>query len=88
MYLYVFFFSKVPALVATSSVADPQFDGVVIVTDKISKLDGSLGALKSVLHEYTKVLCCLSPYDNFTEAEADQCIMKKKVKMQKRKVMK
>ena len=36
-------------------VADPQFDGVVIVTDSPSKLVGDLESLKGVIEKYGEV---------------------------------
>ena len=36
-------------------VADPQFDGVVIVTDSPSKLVGDLESLKDVIEKYGEV---------------------------------
>ena len=43
-------------MVATSNLNDPQFDGVLVVTDKISKLSGKLDSLKSALQDYSKVI--------------------------------
>ena len=43
-------------MVATSNLNDPQFDGVVVVTDKIGKLSGKLESLKSALQDYSKVI--------------------------------
>ena len=43
-------------MVAAASVDDPQFDAVVIVADKISRLGGKLASLNSSLQEYSKVI--------------------------------
>ena len=53
---FIFNCSFVPEVVATSNLNDPQFDGVLVVTDKISKLNGKLDALKSALQDYSKVI--------------------------------
>ncbi|KAJ8317580.1 hypothetical protein KUTeg_005484 [Tegillarca granosa] len=46
---------RVPTLVPCLDVKDKQFDGVVVVTDKVSKLTGNLECLKSPLELYSKV---------------------------------
>ena len=42
-------------LVAASSVTDSRFDCVVIVTDNVDKLTGSLSKLKPVVSDYVEV---------------------------------
>ena len=53
---FIFTGSFVPEVVATSNLNDPQFDGVLVVTDKIGKLNGKLDSLKSALYDYSKVI--------------------------------
>ena len=44
-----------PKLIPCVKVADPQFDGVVIVTDSPSKLVGDLESLKGVIEKYGEI---------------------------------
>ena len=46
---------RLPKLVPCVKVADPQFDGVVIVTDSPSKLVGDLEGLRGVIEKYGEV---------------------------------
>ena len=43
-------------LVSSASIKDAQFDSVVIVTDSLDKLGGSLSPLQSVLTAYSQVV--------------------------------
>jgi len=44
-----------PHLLAVPDVTDPEFDGVVVVTDCLDKLDGPLSSIKAVIDDAAKV---------------------------------